>query len=151
MTLDETDKQLLTLLQEDAHLGFAELGKRVGMSVSAVNERVKKLETQGYIEHYAARINAQAVGLDLCAFIHVLVDKPEHEDRFIERMKTMPEVQECHHITGEFSYLVKVRVSNTAALEQLIKYGFKALGGIIRTQTFIVLSSPKETNTLPIT
>lgn len=148
--LDPTDNHLLDLLQRNARLSYAELGKAVGLSVSAVNERLKKLDAQGYVEHYTVRINAAQAGFDVCAFIHVLLITPDHEDKFLQRVSELQEIQECHHITGEFSYLLKVRVRTTAALEIFLKQGLKTVPGIARTHTAIALSSPKETSNLPI-
>lgn len=149
--LDPTDIHLLDLLQRNARLSYAELGKEVGLSISAVNERLKKLDTQGYIEHYTVRINPAKAGFDVCAFIHVLLSTPEHEHDFLQSILALQEVQECHHITGEFSYLLKVRVRSTADLEAFLKRGLKSIPGIARTHSAIALSSPKETTTLPFT
>lgn len=148
--LDPIDNHLLDLLQRNARLSYAELGKAVGLSVSAVNERLKKLDAQGYVEHYTVRINAARAGFDVCAFIQILLSSPEHEDGFLQRVLALQEIQECHHITGEFSYLIKVRVRSTADLEIFLKQGLKSIPGIARTHTAIALSSPKETNNLPI-
>lgn len=148
--LDSIDNHLLDLLQRNARLPYAELGKEVGLSVSAVNERLKKLDAQGYIEHYTVRINAAQAGFDVCAFIHVLLSTPEHEGGFLQRVLALEEIQECHHITGEFSYLLKVRVRSTADLELFLKQGLKSIPGIARTNTAIALSSPKETSNLSI-
>lgn len=149
--LDDIDKHLLDELQHNARLSYSELGKIVGLSVSAVNERLKKLDAQGYIENYTVRVAAVKVGFDVCAFIHVLLSTPEYEDVFLQRVLTLPEIQECHHITGEFSYLLKVRVRTTADLEAFLKRGLKSIPGIARTHSTIALSSPKETMILPIT
>ncbi len=148
--MDESDLRLLSLIQYNSKLSYAELGKRVGLSVSAVNERLKKLQAQGIIRSYVAVLDAEAVGLDLCAFIQVLIDRPENEPTFLKRIAKVREVQECHHLTGEFSYLLKVRVRNTSHLETLLKEQLKSLKGLVRTHTFIVLSTPKETTALAL-
>lgn len=148
--LDEIDKGLLDLLQDNAHLGYAELGKHVGLSVSAINERIKKLEANGFIQLYAAHLNPKQVGFDICAFIQVLLSTPEYEDGFLEKIMQLPEVQECHHITGDFSYMLKIRVRTTQSLEIFLKRGLKTIPGIARTSTSIVLSSPKETTKISL-
>lgn len=150
MILDEIDKGLLDLLQDNAHLGYAELGKHVGLSVSAINERIKKLEANGFIQQYAAHLNPKQVGFDICAFIQVLLSTPEYEDGFLANIMQLPEVQECHHITGEFSYMLKIRVRTTQSLELFLKRGLKTIPGIARTSTSIVLSSPKETTKISL-
>ena len=148
--LDQYDQTLLSLLQTDSQVSYAELGKKIGLSVSAVNERIKKLQGRGIISKYVAVLDAAKLDLGLCAFIHVWIDRPASEDSFIDKIKSIPEIQECHHVTGEFNYLLKVRVSGTAALEALLKEKLKSLKGVVKVQTFVVLSTQKETTALPL-
>ncbi len=143
--MDDADRNLLQLVQEDGKMVYADLGERVGLSVSAVNERLRKLQGAGLIRGYAALLDARALGLDVCAFVQVSIDRPKDEADFLRLIAVLPEVQECHHITGEFSYLLKVRVRTTADLETLIKSKIKAVSGIARTHTLIALSTAKET------
>jgi Lrp/AsnC family leucine-responsive transcriptional regulator len=114
-----------------------------------VSDRLRKLQAAGVIRGNVALLNPGAVGLDVCAFVQVLTDRPENEVGFLARVLEMPEVQECHHITGEFSYLLKLRTRTTAHLEALLQQ-IKPLPGVLRTSTVIVLSSPKETSVLPV-
>jgi Lrp/AsnC family leucine-responsive transcriptional regulator len=144
------DRKLLANLQTDCKLSYAELGQRVGLSVSAVNERLKKMGKEKIIKRYVALVDPAALGLDLTAFIQVVIDRPEHERPFRARIAALPEVQECHHVTGQYSYMLKVRVRNTAHLETLIMEKIKTLKGLVSTQTSIVLSTPKETTVLPV-
>lgn len=148
--MDEHDRQLLKLVQTNSKLSYAELGEGVGLSISAVNERLKKLQAQGMIRDYVARLNPAGLGLDLLAFVAVVLAEPRHEPGFLERIAAVPEIQECHHVTGDFSYLLKVRVKNTSALEKLLKEQLKTIPGLVRTYTSIVLSTAKETTALPI-
>ncbi|MBI4752742.1 MAG: Lrp/AsnC family transcriptional regulator [Acidobacteria bacterium] len=148
--MDEMDLKLLKLVQTNGKLSYAELGEGVGLSISAVNERLKKLQTQGLIRDYVARLNPAGLGLDLLAFIAVVLAEPMHEPGFLDRMAAVPEILECHHVTGDFSYLLKVRVKNTSALEKLLKEQLKTIPGLVRTYTTIVLSTAKETTALPI-
>lgn len=148
--MDETDVTLLELLQADDRLSFADLGKRVGLSISGVNARIKKLRSAGYVRAFAAQLDPKRVGLDLCAFIQVVLERPEHDVPFVEAVLANPAILECHHVTGEFSYLLKVRVPSTAALERLITVDVKRLPGVVRTFTTIALSSPKESTRLDI-
>ncbi len=147
--MDAIDRQLLVYLQENGRLSYNTLGERVGLSVSAVNERLKKLQAAGIVQGNRTIVNARAVGLDVCAFMQVLTDRPENEILFVQEIRQVPEVQECHHVTGEFSYLLKIRARNTDDLESLIQR-IKSLPGVLRTCTFVVLSSPKETTILPL-
>jgi len=147
--MDTIDRQLLALLQENCRLSYNELGKQVGLSVSAVNERLKKMQATGIIRGNVALVSPHAVGLDLCAFVQVLTDRPKNEPAVINRIREMREVLECHHITGEFSYLLKIRTRNTEHFETLVQQ-IKSLPGVTRTYTLVVLSSPKETTVMPL-
>jgi Lrp/AsnC family leucine-responsive transcriptional regulator len=146
--LNDVDLQLLSLLQQDSTLSYSELGKRVGLSTSAVNERLKKLERTGVIRSWSVVVDPQAVDLSLCAFMLVVLDG--HDETFVKRVGEMREVQECHHITGEFSYLLKIRVRDTEALEEFLMQKLKKIPGFSRTHTIIVLSSMKEETALQL-
>jgi Lrp/AsnC family leucine-responsive transcriptional regulator len=148
--LDAIDLQLLDLVQRDARMTYSELGGEVGLSISAVKDRLRKLNANGAIRAQVAVIAPEAVGLTLAAYIQVLLERPEHDAPFIEGIRAMPEVLECHHIAGDYSYLLKVRTRNAAHLEELLSHGIKRLSGVVRSQTTIILSTPKETTTLPI-
>src|SRR6185295_19083235 len=104
-TLDEKDRRILELVQRDAKLPQAEIAKRVGLSTAAVNERLKKLENAGVIRRHIALVDPRAVGATVCAFVEVFIEHPRYEAGFIARALKLDEVQECHHITGEFSLL----------------------------------------------
>ena len=150
MALDKLDRRLLGLLQRDAKLTNADLGRRIGLSVSAVNERIRKLQTAGVIRAFEARLDPEALGRGICAFVLVLIERPEQEDAFLEAVAAAKQVQECHHVTGDYSYLLKLRVSSTAELERVIRQGLKAQPGVVRTQTMIALSSPKESSAIDV-
>ena len=143
-SLDDRDRQLLALVQRDAKQSQAELAKRVGLSAAAVNERLKKLEHSGAIRHYAARVDPVLVGAPLAAFVEVFIEHPRREPAFIERVLALDEVQECHHITGEFSLLLKVRVRDIASLQDLLLNQLNAFEGVRQTRTVMVLSTLKE-------
>ncbi len=142
--------RLLGLLQSNGRLTYNELGSAVGLSISAVNERLRKLNAARVIRSTVAIIEPRAVGLSLTSFIQVLLERPENDAPFIESVRQIAEIQECHHIAGDYSYLLKVRTRDTSHLETLISTVIKRLPGVVRTQTTIVLSTPKETSELPI-
>jgi Lrp/AsnC family transcriptional regulator, leucine-responsive regulatory protein len=148
--LDTIDLHIIDLVQNDGRLTYSEIGTAVGLSISAVNERLRKLNASGAIQRVVAVVDPAAVGMSLTAFIQVLLERPEHDAPFLDGIRNLPEVQECHHIAGDYSYLLKVRTRNTAHLEVLISQGIKRLPGVARSQTTIVLSTPKETTLLPI-
>jgi Lrp/AsnC family leucine-responsive transcriptional regulator len=144
-SLDETDRHLLMLLQQDDRLPLAKLSEAIGAPVSTINDRMKRLVRQGLISGFHARISPEAVGLDLLAFIMVGWSSPRVEAPFLDKMKASPAVLECHHITGAWNFLVKVRVGTTRDLERFLSDSIKTVEGIERTETLIVLSSAKET------
>ena len=142
--LDGTDRQILTLVQKDSSLAQAEIGKRVGLSTAAVHERVKKLEAAGVIRRWTAVVDPAAVGAQVCAFVEVFFEHPRFEKGFIERAKRLDAVLECHHITGEFSLLLKVRVADMPALQELLLEQLSSQEGVRQTRTVMVLSTVKE-------
>nr|WP_255527162.1 Lrp/AsnC ligand binding domain-containing protein [Oculatella sp. LEGE 06141] len=95
-------------------------------------------------------VEPDAIGCHLTAFIAVTLERPEHRAGFLERIRELPEIQECHHVTGEDDYLLKVRCRHTKDLEMLISEQLKGLPGILRTRTTIALSTLKETPILPM-
>ncbi|MCC6790203.1 MAG: Lrp/AsnC family transcriptional regulator [Thermomicrobiales bacterium] len=148
--LDRVDRRLLMELQRDDRVSYADLGREVGLSISGVNARLKKLIAAGLVRRFAAQLDPAVAGLDLCAFVQVVLDRPEHDAPFIAAVQAIPAILECHHVTGDFSYLLKVRVRNTAELERLLSAQVKQLPGVNRTHTLIALSSPKETTVLEL-
>ncbi len=146
--LDAIDRKLVTMLQADGRTPHAELGKAVGLAVSSVNERVRKLVERGVITGIHAHVAPEALGLELLAIVFVGWSNPDVEGRFLGRIAGEPAVLECHHVTGAWNYLLKVRVKNTRMLEAFLGSVIKAVDGIERTETLIVLSSPKETSAL---
>jgi Lrp/AsnC family leucine-responsive transcriptional regulator len=143
--LDDTDRQLLMLLQDDDRQPLAALSEKIGVAVSTINDRIKRLVRSGTISGFHARVAPDAVGLDLLAFIMVSWSNPKVEATFLERVKASPDVLECHHITGAWNYLMKVRVGNTRDLERFLNETVKAVDGVERTETLITLSTTKET------
>ncbi|HEY0838343.1 MAG TPA: Lrp/AsnC family transcriptional regulator [Azospirillum sp.] len=148
--MDEHDRKIIAHIQSDGRASYAEIGAAAGLSVSAVNERLKKLLASGAVTGFGARVAPAALGLDVLAFVQVLLERPEHDAGFRAAMLATPAVQECHHVTGEWSYLIKVRVPTTADLERFLSDRLKTLPGVARSHTVIALSSPKETAILPV-
>lgn len=147
--LDSTDLKLLELLQQDDRIGQATIASTVGMSVSSINERMRKLVERGVIAGFHARVAPEALGYDLLAFVHVGWSDPAVEAPFLAKIAAEARVLECHHVTGVWNYVLKVRVRNTKMLEGLLAKVIKAVPGVERTETIIALSSIKETLTVP--
>jgi len=148
--LDPKDIQIIALVQLDARLPQAEIGRRVKLSAAAVNERLKKLERQGVIVGYAALIDPERIGCDITAFVEVFIEHPQYETAFVARVREIPEVQECHHVTGEFSCLLKLKVWDRRALQRLLLDEINRLPGVRQTRTVIALSTSKEDFRIPL-
>ena len=147
--LDTTDRRILVEVQKDASLAQSEIAKRVGLSTAAVHERLKKLESARVIRRWTAVVDPAAVGAQVCAFVEVFFEHPRFEKGFIERVKKLDQVQECHHITGEFSLLLKVRVRDMAELRDILLHQFNSMDGVRQTRTIMVLSTAKEESFVP--
>jgi len=142
--MDTIDYKLIDLLQEDARMTQSDLASAVGLSQPAVAERMRKLEQEGIILGYVARIDGRSLGKDIIAFIGVTVEHPKYNSAFGKKILEIPDVLECHKVTGEDSYLLKVVTENTQSLDRLISDQLRTLPGVQRTQTTIVMSSVKE-------
>lgn len=146
--MDKIDRTLLRLLQEDGKTSYATLGAEVGLSVSSVNERVRKLQESGFIKQFSALLDHDSLGLKVIAFVAVQMDDVRAAKQFESAIDDLPEVQECHFVTGEYSYLLKVVCRDTKDLQQLIQEHIQPLKSVVRTNTVIALSSPKVTTAL---
>jgi Lrp/AsnC family transcriptional regulator, leucine-responsive regulatory protein len=142
--LDATGRRILALVQRDGKMSQAVIAQHVGLSTAAVNERLKKLERSGVIRRYCAVVDPQALGRPVTAFVEVFIDDPRREAPFLRRIVKLDEVQECHHITGEFSLLLKVRVRDMESLQRLIISQLNGAEGVRQTRTVMVLSTVKE-------
>ena len=148
--LDAKDHAILELLQRNAHWSHREIGQSVGLSISAVNDRIRRMVAAKIIKTWTVELDAGAVGLHLLAFIHVLFDRSSDIPAFARKIGSYPEVQECHHLAGDWNYLLKVRVATTAALERFISQELKSTFNVTRTSTMIVLDSIKESAALAV-
>ncbi len=142
--LDAKDRRILDLVQRDATMPQAEIARRVGLSTAAVNERLKKLRQSGTIRRFTAIVDAAALGAGITAFVEVFLEHPRFEPAFLAHVLKLDEVLECHHITGEFSLLLKVRVRDMRELQTLLLGGLSARKGVRQTRTVMVLSTAKE-------
>ena len=149
--MDDTDRKILDCVQRDGSLTYAEVGAAAGLSASAVNDRLKRLRADGTLRRMTAEVDPAALDLKLLAFVMVVLESGVSEEAFRKGMWAAPEVLECHHVTGEFSYLLKLRLRDTAQLERFLANTLKPLAGFSRTQTLIALSSTKETHVLSTT
>ena len=138
--LDQIDLKILFILQNDGRRRLTDIADDVDMSAPAVMERVKKLEASGVIRGYQALIDGKKVGKDITAFIGVSVGNQRDIDKFAAQMMRYADGLECHHVTGEESFVLKVKAANTAALEKLLGQ-IRSVEGVTRTVTKVVLST----------
>lgn len=142
--IDSIDREIINIIQDNARIANVDIARQLGKSPSVILERMRRLEQRGIIQGYEARINPKPLGLGLTTFILVRSDEPVGETEVGENLAKIPEVQEVHHVTGDYGYLLKVRVTDTDALAGLLKK-FGALGRVSDTRTTLVLSTIKET------
>lgn len=141
--MDTYDKKILRLLTQHSRITGADIARKINLSIPAVTERLRKLDRSGVIDGYTIKINREKLSLQLMAFIHVWIDHTKNAP-VKEGIISLDEVMECHHMAGDCDLLLKVLVKDTAALENLLVHKIKAIKGITRTSTTIILSSYKE-------
>lgn len=141
LLMDEIDLRILDLLCADGRATYAELADVVGLSAPATAERVRRLEQRGAILGYAARLDPTVLGVSLTAFVSVTLTSPDSRSGFLAALAVFAEVVECHHVAGDDDYLVKVHVDGTKGLEHFVSDRLKAVPGIARTRTTVVLST----------
>lgn len=140
--MEETDRLIVRTLVHDGRANFPTLAQVTGLSVSAVHQRVRRLEQRGVIRGYAALVDPDALGLGLTAFVSIKPIDPAAPDDAAERLRHLAEIEACHSVAGEESYILKVRVASPAALEELLQ-AIRAAANV-STRTTVVLSTPYE-------
>jgi len=148
--IDEKDIRILNILQKNARIQNAEIARQVGMAPSAVLERIRKLEERGIITGYETRLNAEALGLGLTAFIFVRTDDQAGRGATARQIAKIPEVQEVYDVAGEDCYLVKVRVRDTQHLMKLMREHLGKMKSVRSTRTTIVLETIKDSGKMVI-
>src|SRR6267142_3398306 len=147
--LSANDARILDILQRDARRPYAELGAEVGMTGPSAHERVKKLEARGVIRGYAAIVDPAAIGYDILAFSWVTQAPGTTSTDLTEAFASIPEIEECHHITGEADYLIKVRARDTRDLERVLRR-VQSTQDVFQTETDVVFSSGFERRPLHV-
>jgi Lrp/AsnC family transcriptional regulator, leucine-responsive regulatory protein len=140
--MEKLDRLIVSALAADGRLSYTDLAERVGLSVSAAHQRVRRLEQRGVIRGYGARVNADALGLPLTAFISIKPIDPAAPDDSAERLAHLAAIEACHSVAGDESYILKVRVANPGALEALLQEIRAAAN--VSTRTTVVLSTAYE-------
>ena len=142
--MDDIDYKILNQLKENARIQISDISKKVNLSIPAISERIRKLEDSGIIDKYTVRINREKMEYKLLAFIFINIEKTEHIQEFRNTIIKFNGVLECHHLAGEYDYILKVVVKDTRDLEEFISNKLKKIRGVSKTNTIISLSSIKE-------
>ena len=142
--MDTTDLKIIDVLKENGRATASEISKKVNLSIPAVAERIRKMEEAEIIEKYTIKVNREKTNYKLLAFIFVNIDKTENVEAFRKAVVQYNSVLECHHVAGEYDYLIKVLLEDTKALEYFLSDTLKKITGVLKSNTIISLSSLKE-------
>lgn len=145
--MDAIDLQILRLLQQNARVTVSEVSGQINLSVSAVSDRLRKLESTGIIEQYTTIINPNYLHRKLTAIMFIAIDRPKYTDEFIQFVHDNDEILDCLYIAGEYDYSLKIVTKDTFTLERLLNQ-IKAMGGIKKTKTNVVLSTVKNAHSV---
>lgn len=147
--MDNTDIKIINLLRKNSRANASEISEKIKLSVSAVIERIKKLENSGVILGYTVMLNNQMIGKDVMALMSVSIDHPKYNDAFEAAVLQNPHITECHYIAGDFDYLLKVVTENTKSLERVLN-DIKSVQGVSKTKTNIVFSTTKNDHSVAL-
>lgn len=150
--LDRIDRQILRALQENGRMSNTDLARQVNLSTTPCAERVKSLEQRGHIQQYQAKLNPQLLHLELLVFVEISLTRtsPDVFAEFREAVIQLPQVLECHLVSGNFDYLIKARVADMVAYRKLLGETLLTLPGVRESRTYVVMEEVKEIQTLPI-
>jgi len=152
MALDRVDRRILSILQADGRIAAVDLADQVGLSSTSTSERLKRLQKDGFIDGFGARLNPERIGLGILIFIEVSLHRttPDVFDLFANAVRKAPQVLECHMVAGGFDYLIKTRVSSMAAYRKFLGEVLLALPGVRETRTYAVMEEVKPYGLLPL-
>ena len=150
--LDKLDRQILTLLQKEGRLSMKELGDQIGLSTTPCIERVKRLERDGVITGYYARLNPTALGASLLMFVQITLSNKSGEmfDQFRREVLRIPQVLECHLVSGDFDYIIKARIQEMSEYRSLLGEILLQLPGASQSKSYVVMEEIKETLALEV-
>jgi len=141
--MDNIDIAILRVLRKQARASLSEIGQKVNLSVSAVGERVKKLETSGVISRYVAIIDGSSFHKELTAVMFISLENPSFIENFLKFIEGENDILECHYIAGNYDYVLKIMTNNPSTLEKLLNK-IKSVSGVIKTYTNVVLATCKN-------
>lgn len=150
--LDRIDLKILAILQRDARISITDLAEKISLSATPCSERVKRLEREGVITGYHARVNPAALGLNLLVFLEIKLSAKSGDvfDKVKQELLYVPEVMECHLVSGDFDYLVKARLTEMHEYRRLLGEILKRLPASAESHSYVVMEEIKETLSLPI-
>lgn len=145
--LDKLDRHILRILQTEGRISMKDLGDRVGLSVTPCIERVKRMERDGIIVGYYAKLDPAALGAKLLVFVEITLNHKSAStfEKFRHEVLRIPEVQECHLVSGDFDYLIKARIQEMAAYRKLLGDILLQLPGAAQSKSYVVMEEIKET------
>jgi Lrp/AsnC family leucine-responsive transcriptional regulator len=151
-SLDRTDRRILECLQADGRISNVQLARQVNLTPTPCIERVKRLERQGYIRGYTAILNPELVNAGLLVFVEIDLshNSPDAFRRFREEARQLPEIMDCHLVSGNFDYLIKARVSDMKAYRELLGEKILSLPDVKGSRSYVVMEEVKETLNLPL-
>lgn len=141
--MDNIDIKIISLLQQNARITASEISSEINLSVPAVSDRLKKLESSGIIQQYTAIVNPVQLGKQLTAIMFVSLERPKYTEKFIEFVEGQNDILECHYLAGDYDYSLKIITESTFTLEQLLNE-IKAVPGVQKTKTTVALSTVKQ-------
>ncbi|WP_017258086.1 Lrp/AsnC family transcriptional regulator [Pedobacter arcticus] len=152
MELDKIDFNILKILQENGRITNLQLSQHIGLSPAPTLERVRKLENSGYIKSYHALVDEEKLGLGIKTFIQVSLDfhQPDTRDIFLNEIATIKEITECHHVTGQYDFLLKAYVKDIKTYEQLIMQKISKISVVKTFQTMMIMSTSKKEPIVPL-
>ncbi len=150
--IDDTDRRLLRVLQEDGRISNTDLAQRCNLSPSACSDRVRRLREDGYITGFSAILDPAKVGRNVLIFVEVVLDRttPDVFESFAAAARKAPDVLECHMVAGGFDYLIKARVADLAEYRKFLEEVLVRIPGVRETRTYAVLEEVKSSTRLPI-
>ncbi|MCB6182199.1 winged helix-turn-helix transcriptional regulator [Leeia sp. TBRC 13508] len=150
--LDRLDRKILRVLQQDGRIAMTDLAEKVGLSTTPCNERVKRMERDGVIEGYFARLNPKALGANLLVFVEIRLASKSGDlfEEFKREVLKLPNVMECHLVSGDFDYLIKARIGEMTQYRKLLGDILLKLPGATESKSYVVMEEVKESLALPI-
>lgn len=150
--LDKIDRRILRILQQEGRVSFTELGERVGLSTTPCTERVRRLEREGVITGYHARLDPNALKASLLVFVEISLAYKSGDifEEFRRAALKLPNVLECHLVSGDFDYLIKARINEMASYRKLLGSTLLTLPHVRESKSYIVMEEVKETLSLPV-